>query len=79
MKAFSPVEASSFFLTNSFLLLASLLRVDGDFFFALGAKAFFSLVSNEKEKLFPRVKVKEKLSDLPANAMSGKSPDTGRG
>ena len=70
LKAFSsPVEASSFFFTNSLLLLASLFKVDGDFFFALEALASFPLVSREKEKLFPRDKVKEKVRDLPANAL----------
>ena len=63
----SRVLSSSFFFTNSFLLLASLFKVDGVFFFALEAIASFPLVSREKEKLFPRVKVKEKVSDLPAN------------
>ena len=31
------------------------------------ASASFPLVSREKEKLFPRDKVKEKVRDLPAN------------
>ena len=64
----SPVETSSFFFKNCSLLLASLLKLDGVFFFfPLKAKASFPLVSKEKEKLPPRVKVKEKVGDLLAN------------
>ena len=56
------------FFTNSALLLAFLLKADGVFFFffffASEAIAPFPLVSKWKEKLFPRDKAKEKVSDL---------------
>ena len=65
----STVETSSFLFKNSDLLLASLLRVEGVFFFffPFEAEASFPLVSNEKEKLSPRIKVKEKVGHLLAN------------
>ena len=66
LKVFSVVGALSFFLRSSSLLLASRLRVEGVFFFFLGVKTSFPLVSTEKEKLGPMLKEKEKgLSDLP--------------
>ena len=55
------------FFKNSALLLAFLLKADGVFFFfffAFEIKAPFPLVSKRKEKLFPRDKAKEKVSDL---------------
>ena len=47
------VEALTFLFTNSSLLLALRLRVDGVgfFFFFVGAKSPFLMVSTEKEKL----------------------------
>ena len=64
----SPLETFIFFFKKLALLLTSLLKVYGSFFFLpLGVKAAFPLVSKEKEKLPLRVKVKEKAGDLLAN------------
>ena len=59
-----PEEKLSFFLRNSSLLLAFLLWVEGLVrFFARVAFTFFPLVSREKEKVEPILRVK--LNSLP--------------